>query len=112
MIVDLAGSHSVSSLRATLTSDGTLVLCSGNGGRWLGPVGRIVVARLMSPFASQQLRTVLARPSGPNLATLKDLIDSGRLKPVIDRIYPLAEAPEAIHYVEEGHPRGKVVIAV
>jgi NADPH:quinone reductase-like Zn-dependent oxidoreductase len=112
VILDLAGSHSVSRLRKALTSDGTLVLCSGNGGRWFGPMGRIVVARLMSPFVRQRLRTVLARPSGQNLATLKQLIDSGRLTPVIDRTFPLAQAADAIRHVEEGHPRGKVVITV
>jgi NADPH:quinone reductase-like Zn-dependent oxidoreductase len=112
LILDLAGTHPVPTLRNALTRDGTLVLCSGNGGRWFGPVGRIVVARLMSPFVTQRLRTVLAQPSGQNLATLKKLIDSGRLTPVIDRTYPLADAAEAIRHVEEGHPRGKVVITV
>jgi NADPH:quinone reductase-like Zn-dependent oxidoreductase len=112
LILDLAGNHTVSSLRRALTRDGTLVLCSGNGGRWFGPVGRILVARLMSPFVTQRLRTVLARPSGPNLATLRELIDAGRLRPVIDRIYPLADAAEAIRHVDEGHPRGKVVVTV
>jgi NADPH:quinone reductase-like Zn-dependent oxidoreductase len=60
----------------------------------------------------QRLQAVLARPSGQNLAKLKKLIDSGRLRPVIDRTYPLAEAADAIRHVEEGHPRGKVVITV
>jgi NADPH:quinone reductase-like Zn-dependent oxidoreductase len=112
VILDLAGSHSLQGLRKALTSTGALVLCSGSGGRWLGPVGRIALANLLSPFVRQQLRTVLARPSRQNLATIKELIDAGRLRPVIDRTYALAEAPEAIRHVEEGHPRGKVVIAV
>ncbi|HEY3438594.1 MAG TPA: NAD(P)-dependent alcohol dehydrogenase [Actinotalea sp.] len=112
LILDLAGSHSVRRLRKALTSHGTLVLCSGNGGRWFGPVGRIVVARLLSPFVKQRLRTVLAQPSRQNLATLKELIDSGRLRPVVDSTYPLAETADAIRHVEAGHPRGKVVVVV
>ena len=112
LILDLASSHPVSSLRKALTRDGTLVLCSGNGGRWFGPMGRIIAAHLMSPFVPQHLRTLLAQPSGQNLVTLRKLIDSGRLTPVIDRTYPLADAAEAIRHVEMGHPRGKVVITM
>jgi NADPH:quinone reductase-like Zn-dependent oxidoreductase len=110
VILDLAGSHSVARMRIALNREGTLVLCSGSGGRWFGPLGKIIAARLTSPFVKQRLQTVLARPSGPNLTTLKTLIDSGQLKPVIDKTYPLAEAAQAIRHVQEGHPRGKVVI--
>jgi len=112
VILDLAGSHSVSGLRKMLTAKGALVLCSGNGGRWFGPVGRIIVARLLSPFVRQELRTFLARPGRQNLATLKELIHSGQLRPIIDSTYPLTEAVEAIRHVEEGHPQGKVVISI
>ncbi len=61
---------------------------------------------------SQRLRPFLARPNKEDLHALKELIEAGKVTPVIDRTYPLSEAPEAIRYLEEGHARGKVVITV
>jgi NADPH:quinone reductase-like Zn-dependent oxidoreductase len=112
MILDLVGNHSTSDCRRALTPKGTLVLSSGNGGRWLGPIGRIIDALVLSPFVRQRLRPLVATRSKENLVALKELMESGRVTPVIDRTYPLGETPEAIRYVEEGHARGKVVILV
>jgi NADPH:quinone reductase-like Zn-dependent oxidoreductase len=112
MILDLVGNHSTSDFRRALTPKGTLVLSSGNGGRWLGPMGRIINALVLSPFVGQRLRPLVATRSKENLVALKELMESGRVTPVIDRTYPLGETPEAIRYVEEGHARGKVVILV
>jgi NADPH:quinone reductase-like Zn-dependent oxidoreductase len=96
-----------------LTSKGTLVLSSGESdGRWIGPVDRLVKAAVLSPFVSQKLGSFLAKPNKDDLQFLKELIEAGKLMPVIDRTYPLSEVPEAIRYLEEGHARGKVVIAV
>lgn len=61
---------------------------------------------------SQTLRTFTAMPNKENLVVVKDLIESGQVTPVIDRTYPLSEAPDAIRYLEEGHTQGKVVITV
>jgi NADPH:quinone reductase-like Zn-dependent oxidoreductase len=112
MILDLVGNHSTSDFRRALTPKGTLVLSSGNGGRWLGPMGRIINALVLSPFVGQRLRPLVATRSKENLVALKELMESGRVTPVIDRTYPLGETPEAIRYVEQGHARGKVVILV
>jgi NADPH:quinone reductase-like Zn-dependent oxidoreductase len=112
LILDLIGNHSLSDCRRALTPKGTLVLSSGNGGRWLGPFGRIINALALSPFVGQRLRPLVAKRSNENLVVLTELIESGKVTPVIDRTYPLSETPEAIRYVEEGHARGKVVIAV
>jgi NADPH:quinone reductase-like Zn-dependent oxidoreductase len=113
LVFQLAGTSSPSDCRGALTSKGTLVLCSGeSSGRWIGPVGRIVKAVVLSPFVSQKLGTFVMKPNKEDLETLKELIEAGKVKPVIDRTYSLSEAPEAIGYLEEGHARGKVVITV
>ncbi|AVZ71453.1 hypothetical protein SLUN_03790 [Streptomyces lunaelactis] len=100
----------MSDLRRVLTPEGTLVLSSGGGGRWTGPMGLIVKALAVSPFVRQKLRPLVATPSAETLALLTDLIESGQVTPIIDRTYPLGEAPEAMRYLEKGHARGKVVI--
>jgi NADPH:quinone reductase-like Zn-dependent oxidoreductase len=113
LIFQLAGTRSPSDLRRALTAQGTLVLSSGESdGRWLGPVDRMIKAVVLSPFVSQKLGSFLAKPNKDDLQFLKELIEAGTVKPVIDRTYPLGEAPEAIRYLEEGHARGKVVISV
>jgi NADPH:quinone reductase-like Zn-dependent oxidoreductase len=113
LIFQLAGTLSPSDCRRALTSKGTLVLSSGeSSGRWLGPVDRMIKAAVLSPFVSQKLGSFLAKPDSDDLQFLKELIEAGKVKPVIDRTYSLNEAPEAIRYLEEGHARGKVVITV
>jgi NADPH:quinone reductase-like Zn-dependent oxidoreductase len=120
LVFELAGSRSPSEIRRVLTSKGTLVLI-GHGeseGRWIGPFGRLIRALVLSRFISQRIVSYTAKPnysSGPNkgdLATLKELIETGKITPVIDRTYSLSETPDAIRYLEEGHARGKVVITV
>jgi NADPH:quinone reductase-like Zn-dependent oxidoreductase len=113
LILQLAGTTSPSDCRRALTSKGTLVLSSGDSeGRWIGPVGRVIKAVVLSPFVSQKLGSFLMKPTKDDLQFLKELIEAGKLTPVIDRTYPLSEVPEAIRYLEEGHARGKVVITV
>jgi NADPH:quinone reductase-like Zn-dependent oxidoreductase len=75
-------------------------------------VDRLVKAVVLSPFVSQKLGAFLAKPSKDDLHFLKELIEAGKLTPVIDRTYSLSVVPEAIRYLEEGHARGKVVITV
>jgi NADPH:quinone reductase-like Zn-dependent oxidoreductase len=113
LIFQLAGTRSPSDCRRALTSKGTLLLSSGESrGRLIGPVGRMIKAAVLSPFVSQKLGAFLAKPNQDDLQFLKELIEAGKVKPVIDRTYPLSEAPDAIRYLEEGHARGKVVITV
>jgi NADPH:quinone reductase-like Zn-dependent oxidoreductase len=113
LIFQLAGTRSPSDCRRALTLEGTLVLSSGeSAGRWVGPIGRMIKAAVMSPFVSQKLGAFLAKPTQEDLQFLKELIEAGKVKPVIDRTYSLSDAPEAIGYLEEGHARGKVVITV
>jgi NADPH:quinone reductase-like Zn-dependent oxidoreductase len=113
LIFQLAGTRSPSDCRRALTSKGTLVLSSGeSGGRWIGPVDRIVKAVVLSPFVSQKLGTFVAKANREDLQFVKELIEAGKLTPVIDRTYSLSEVPEAIRYLEGGHARGKVVVTV
>jgi NADPH:quinone reductase-like Zn-dependent oxidoreductase len=112
LILDTAGRRSLSQLRRALTHRGTLVIVGGEGGgRWLGGFDRqILRAPLLSAFVRQKLRPLVSKERSEDLLVLKELIEAGNLTPVIDRTYPLAEAPEAVRYLEEGHARGKVVI--
>jgi NADPH:quinone reductase-like Zn-dependent oxidoreductase len=103
----------LSRLRRALSSRGTLVIVGGEGGgRWLGGTDRQIRALVLSPFVSQKLGTFVNKENHEDMLVLKELIESGKVTPVIDRTYPLSEVPGAIRYLEEGHARGKVVIAV
>jgi NADPH:quinone reductase-like Zn-dependent oxidoreductase len=114
VIVDTAGRRPLSRLRRALTPHGTLVIVGGDGGgRWTGGFFRGVLrAPLMSLFVGQRLRGLASKVKREDLIALTQLIGAGSLTPVIDRTYPLMEAPDAIRYLEEGHARGKIVITV
>jgi NADPH:quinone reductase-like Zn-dependent oxidoreductase len=113
LILDVGGNSSLARLRRVLAPEGTLIIVGGEGGgRWLGGTDRQLRATILSRFVDQKLGTFVARQNRKDLILLKKLVESGKLTPVIDRTYPLAEAPEAIRYLEEGHARGKVVLTV
>ena len=113
LVFQLAGTRSPAAIRRALTPKGRLILSSGeSSGRWVGPMDRIVKAAALSPFVPQTLAPFEAKQSRDDLQVLKDLIEAGKLTPVIDRTYPLRETPEALRYLEKGHAQGKVVITV
>jgi NADPH:quinone reductase-like Zn-dependent oxidoreductase len=113
LILDIGGNSSLTRLRRTLTPEGTLLIVGGEGGgRWFGGIDRQLRAMMLSPFVGQKLGTFISKENHEDMIVLKDLIESGAVTPVIDRTYPLAEVPEAIRYLEEGHARGKVVITM
>jgi NADPH:quinone reductase-like Zn-dependent oxidoreductase len=112
VILDNVGNRSLSGYRRALTAKGMLVPNSGLGGRWIGPVGRLLKARVRSMFVSQRVATFTAEGNRDDLLALKELIEAGKVTPVIDRTYPLAETADAFRYLEKGHTRGKVVITV
>jgi NADPH:quinone reductase-like Zn-dependent oxidoreductase len=90
-----------------------VIVGGDGGGRWTGGFFRGVLrAPLVSMFVGQRLRGLNSKVTQEDLQTVSELIDAGKVKPVIDRTYPLIEAPDAIRYLERGHPRGKVVIDV
>jgi NADPH:quinone reductase-like Zn-dependent oxidoreductase len=113
VILDIGGNASLSRLRQALAPRGTLVIAGGEGGgRWLGGNDRQLRALLLSRFVDQKLTTFISSENHEDLIVLKELIESGKVAPVIDRAYPLTEAPQAMRYLEHGHARGKVVITV
>jgi NADPH:quinone reductase-like Zn-dependent oxidoreductase len=113
IVLDIAGNRSVSHLRRALSPRGTLVIVGGEGGgRWFGGIDRQLRASMLSPFVRQKLGTFVAKANGEDLVVLKELIEAGKVMPVIDKAYPLSEVPEAIRHLEAGHARGKVVITV
>jgi NADPH:quinone reductase-like Zn-dependent oxidoreductase len=111
LILD-AADRSLSDCRRALTPAGTLVIIGGSAGRWINGLGRAYQARMLSPFVRQRLPSFLTKWSSQDLHVLKDLIESGKVMPVIDRTYPLDGAREAMRYLEAGHARGKIVITV
>jgi NADPH:quinone reductase-like Zn-dependent oxidoreductase len=112
LIFDTVGNHSLSACRRVLNSKGILVMAGGSSGRWQMGLTRAVRALLWSQFSSRKLAGLLAKPNRKDLDTLRDLMEAGKVTPVIDRHYKLNEVPEAIRYLEEGHARGKVVITL
>ncbi len=112
LVVDNVGNRSLSDLRRALTPHGTLVVVGGGGGNWIGPMMLPLRAAMLSPFVGQRLLPFLAKHTQDDLLVLKELAETGKIVPVIDRTYPLAEAAEAIRYLETGHARGKVVVTV
>jgi NADPH:quinone reductase-like Zn-dependent oxidoreductase len=113
VIFQLGGTRSPSDCRRALTSNGTLVLSSGEpAGRLFGPLGRVVKAMVVSPFVSERMVTFTVKPNREDLLALKELIEAGTVTPVIDRTYSLSEVPDAVGYLEEGNARGKVGVKI
>jgi NADPH:quinone reductase-like Zn-dependent oxidoreductase len=113
LVLDTAGNRPLSSLRRALTPKGTLVIVGGEAeGRWLGGTERLLRAGLLSPFVGQRLLGFVAGEGADDLQALTDLIEAGKIAPVIDRTYTLDQAPEALRYWAEGHARGKVVVTI
>src|ERR671920_825122 len=116
LIFDIPGNRPFADCRGVLSPNGKYVLIGhdrfGQGaGRWLGSIPRVLKLVALSPFVSQMPTPNFSIPNKKDLmAILREFLKAGKLTPVIDRRYLLGEVPEAIHYLEEGHARGKVVI--
>jgi NADPH:quinone reductase-like Zn-dependent oxidoreductase len=113
LIIDTVGSHSLLENRRVLNPNGILVIVGGpSDGLWIGPFVTPIEALVLSPFLSQKFVPFLAKLDPKDLTVLRELMQAGKVTPVIDRRYSLSEVPAAIRYLEEGHARGKVVIGV
>jgi NADPH:quinone reductase-like Zn-dependent oxidoreductase len=111
VILDIGGNRPLKHLRSILDPRGTLVIVGGETrGRWLGGSDRQLRALLLSPVTGQTLTTLICSENTQDLLALTKLIESGQVRPVIDRTYPLSQIPEAIQYMRDGHAQGKVVI--
>ena len=113
VILDNVSSLPLTRLRGALTPKGTLVLNGGGSpGHVFGPVAGILRAVVANAFVSQRLRPLPSRQNREELLAVTGLIETGKLTPVVDRTYPLADTAEGLRHVEQGHARGKVVITV
>ena len=115
VILDNVGNQPLLHFRRALIPKGKYVMIGGGGPNdqgLIGPLFRPIKAMLLSPFVSQEMGMFMADTNQKDLAVLADLMQSGKVKPVIDRTYKLSEVPAAIAYLEQGHARGKVVITV
>ena len=112
LVFDNIENRTLSECRRALTPGGTLVLNSGTGARGIKMLVRLLKPLLVSPFVRQNLRRYLSMPNHQDLVVLKELVESGKLKPVVDRTYQLGETSEALRYIEGGHARGKVVVTL
>jgi NADPH:quinone reductase-like Zn-dependent oxidoreductase len=110
LIIDNVGNHSLLANRRVLNSDGIFVIVGGPKGQWLGPLMSPIKALMLSPFVGQEFVMLLAELRKDDLAILGDLMQEGKVTPVIDRRYRLSEVPMAIRYSERGHARGKIII--
>ena len=113
VILETAGRHPVPQLRRALAPKGTLVIVgSEGGGKWFGGISRQMRAQLISPFVGQKMGTFVAKQNGEDLLTLKELIEAGKVTPVIGATLPLESVSDAVQHMEQGHARGKIVITI
>jgi NADPH:quinone reductase-like Zn-dependent oxidoreductase len=113
LLLDIAGNRSWSEYRRVLKPHAILVIVGGpKANRLIGPVSHIVKVRLAAVRSRQKLVNFVARVTKPDLEVLRELLEAGKVKPVIDRTYSLGETAEALRYLGTGHARGKVVITV
>ena len=110
LIIDMVGNHSLLANRKALEPNGILVMVGGAKGNWIAPLKNPLKALMLSPFVEQELVLILAKLSKDDLAILGDLMQAGKVTPVIDRRFPLSEVPAAIRYSEKGHARGEIII--
>ena len=112
LIFDSIENRSLSDVRRALKPNGTLLLNSGRDAGGIRGLVKLLRPLVLSLFGPQTLRRFLSHPNAADLAVLADLVDQGKLRPVIDSTFPLPETVAALRRVEAGHARGKVVIAV
>ena len=113
LLLDVAGGKSWSQLRRVLTQDATVVIVGAQKRRLVGPIGHIVRLRVASLLrGSQKAVFFIAKTNRADMEILRELLETGNVKPVVDRRYGLAETADAFRYLGEGHARGKVIVTV
>lgn len=113
VILDNVGNHSLTALRRVLTPTGALISNGGQfGNRWFASSGRLLHAQVLARFVKQSFPMFVVSQKHEDLATLAGLLEAGRVIPVLDRTYPLAEAAQALTHVGSGHTRGKVAVTL
>jgi NADPH:quinone reductase-like Zn-dependent oxidoreductase len=113
LILDCVGNHTFAECRCVLNANGKVIGAGGTTDNWmLKPISRMITSTLQSIFVSQKPVSIFAKMNQADLLLMNELLLSGKVKPVIDRCCRLNEVPDAMHYLEEGHARGKVLLTV
>jgi NADPH:quinone reductase-like Zn-dependent oxidoreductase len=113
LILDLSANHSLRAYRRVLKPDGTYVIAGNTSkGKWTGPLNAMAKTLVVAKFVKQKMMPIFAKMSTADLAILAEMVQAGKLKPVIDRQYPLEQIAAAIRYQETGHARGKVIVTL
>jgi NADPH:quinone reductase-like Zn-dependent oxidoreductase len=113
LLVDIAGTRPFSHLRRVLEPEATVVVVGGpRANRLLGPLGHVIGSKLAALYRSQRAVFFIAKLDKPDLETLRDLLETGRLTSVVDHIYPLEQIAAALEHMGTGHPRGKIVVGL
>jgi NADPH:quinone reductase-like Zn-dependent oxidoreductase len=113
LMFDNAGSRSWSACKRVLSPQATVVLVGGQvGNRLLGPLGHVVRMRLAATLGSRTAVFFIAKFNSADMEMLRELLEAGKVTPVIDRRYEFSEIADAFRYMGEGHARGKVVVTV
>ncbi|HSK00979.1 MAG TPA: NAD(P)-dependent alcohol dehydrogenase [Kofleriaceae bacterium] len=112
LMLDMVGNRPLSECFRVLRPRGTYVSCSGGGGDWVGPMFRLAAVLLRSLFTRRKLTTFVASPSREDLLWLKELVEAGKARPIIERRHTLREVPEALRHIGEGHAQGQTVIQI
>lgn len=112
LVADTAANHSISECRRVLSRTGRYVIVGGPWTGWMRLFAQLISAAVSSRFSKRKVLTLLARSKKEDLVALRELLETCKITPVIDRTYGLSDVPEAIRYLEEGHARGKVVVTL
>jgi NADPH:quinone reductase-like Zn-dependent oxidoreductase len=112
VLLDAGGYRRLRDLRRVLAPGGTLVLVGPGRGDWAGPIVHVITAVVRNRLGSERYRPFLAKWALDDLVELRELIEAGKITPVIDRTYPLSQAAAAVRYLESGVAKGKVVVTV
>ena len=112
LILDMVGNHGLLACRRALKPDGRYVMIGGPKGRWIAPMDTLLRAFLLKPFVKQEMGFMMSQINRDDLMFLRELMQAGKVTPVIERTYSLNEVREAVAHVESGRARGKVVVTI
>jgi len=112
VLMDMVGNRTLSGNKRVLRQGGRYVPCSGGGGDWLGPLWRMLRGWLVFCTGGRRLKLFMQKTSAADLVLLRELIEAGRAKPVVERIWPFPQLSAALHHVGNGHSRGLNVVRI
>jgi NADPH:quinone reductase-like Zn-dependent oxidoreductase len=112
LVLDTVGNRTVADCLSVLVRGGTFVPCSGGGGDWFGPLFRMVAALVKAKLGGYRVNTFVMAPNTEDLRFLKELVESGKARPTVERTFPFSALPEALRHVGEGHAQGQTVVTM